>query len=258
MAQKGKGKKVRFQGGTVFPLIVVVVSVLGLVLILYARNAPIAAAAGPQASKGDHWHIAYGIYNCDHFEPDLTGNKEGTQEYQKYTVHSHDDGVMHWHPSGSGASGRNAKLGVFLDVYGVKLTDSKLTLPKDQNNGLTLEEGKDKCGGKDATMKVITWDDPLNKPNDFKTIESGLSGVRILHNQSAMVIAFVPDGTKVPLPDSVKTLPSLAGGVDPSTPATTTPGESTTTVPGATTVAGATTVPSTATTIAPTTTAAPG
>jgi hypothetical protein len=256
MAQKGKGKKVRFQGGTVFPLIVAIVSVIGLALILYARNAPVAAAAGPQASKGDHWHIAYGIYNCDSFEPNLSGNKEGTQEYLKYTVHSHDDGVMHWHPSGSGASGRNAKLNRFLDVYGVKLTDSKLTLPSDQDGGLTLEEGKDKCDGKDATLKVIVWDDPINKPNDFKTVTTGLDDVRILHNKSAMVIAFVPDGTKVPLPDSVQTLPSLTGddsvsATTTTTPGSTTPGESTTTVPGATTV------PSTATTV-PATTAPPG
>lgn len=38
LAEKGKGKKVRFQGGSVFPTVVFAVVLLGAVLIAYARQ----------------------------------------------------------------------------------------------------------------------------------------------------------------------------------------------------------------------------
>ena len=37
LAQKGKGRRVRFQGGTLFPLVVAIVLVVGLGLVVYAR-----------------------------------------------------------------------------------------------------------------------------------------------------------------------------------------------------------------------------
>ena len=59
---KGKGKRVRFQGGTLFPLVVALVLVIGLGLIVYARaSQPAADASAPQPGI-DHWHGAYGFY----------------------------------------------------------------------------------------------------------------------------------------------------------------------------------------------------
>ena len=75
LAQKGKGKRVRFQGGTLFPMVVAIVLVLGLALIVYARTSrPAADASAPQIYRGqdpatgqtigDHWHGAYGFQIC--------------------------------------------------------------------------------------------------------------------------------------------------------------------------------------------------
>ncbi|MEP6296525.1 MAG: hypothetical protein ABJ382_04310, partial [Ilumatobacter sp.] len=48
LAQKGKGQKVRFQGGTLFPVVVALVIVLGFGLIAYARQSrPAADASAP-------------------------------------------------------------------------------------------------------------------------------------------------------------------------------------------------------------------
>ena len=108
----------------------------------------------------------------------LTGNLEdkdaaGDYVYPDFVttgVHSHDDGVIHWHPYGIGAAGKRAKLGVFLDNYGVELTNDKLVLPKGPDNdplsklswtpasarpnsddfSFTYEEGEQQCNGKDA------------------------------------------------------------------------------------------------------------
>ena len=126
LAQKGKGRKVRFQGGTLFPALIVGIAVFGAALIVYSR-ASIPDQNVPPTVE-DHWHASYGFYACDAWLPDLQGNKEEqdsagqllSEGFRRTGIHSHDDGVIHWHPYSSEATGRNAKLGVFLDVYGVK------------------------------------------------------------------------------------------------------------------------------------------
>ena len=75
MAQNGKGKKVRFQGGTVVPITILRVAVVGIALIAYSRTSTQALAVPPQASNSDHWHIAFGIFVCDDWLPNITGNK---------------------------------------------------------------------------------------------------------------------------------------------------------------------------------------
>ena len=52
LAKKGKGKKVRFQGGTLFPMVILGILVFGLATIVYARDQPAGgrrlAADGPR------------------------------------------------------------------------------------------------------------------------------------------------------------------------------------------------------------------
>ena len=50
LATKGKGKKVRFQGGTIFPIAVAATLILGLALIVYSRQTLPAADASPPNS----------------------------------------------------------------------------------------------------------------------------------------------------------------------------------------------------------------
>ena len=98
LAQKGKGRKVRFQGGTVFPAAVAITLILGFALIVYSRQT-LPAADAPPPTINDHWHAAYGFYLCDTWYK-LAGNLEGTNsagqpEFPKFVrtgVHSHDDG----------------------------------------------------------------------------------------------------------------------------------------------------------------------
>ena len=37
LAQKGKGKRVRFQGGTLFPVVILLIIVVGLATVVYAK-----------------------------------------------------------------------------------------------------------------------------------------------------------------------------------------------------------------------------
>jgi hypothetical protein len=251
LAKSGQGKKVRFQGGTTFPLIVAIVVVLGLSLVVYARQSRPAADASPPTID-DHWHQAYGFYLCDTWVQ-LEGNKEdaaapGFDEFQRTGIHSHDDGVIHWHPFTSASVGTRAKLSLFLDVYGVQLDDDKLVFPEDQRTQLpaafqedgTFEEDETKCTidgeEKDGELKVIVWDN-FSDTDDGTTYVADFNNIAV--DQDAMVfsIAFVPPDTEVGMPPWAQNLPDLAsadnGQVVPTA----------STLPGATTVPGATTLP---------------
>jgi len=242
LAQKGKSKKVRFQGGTVFPAVLLVVCVLGLGLIFYSRSETDTTQVSPTVN--DHWHMSYAFNICGEFQPNLAGNKESPLDpnYEKYRIHSHDDGVIHWHPS-SVSTGRKAKLGIFFKVYGIEMTDEKIVIPQDAFGPgnpeveTVYEEGEYKCevDGKkvDGVVKVIEWksyDDPVNAG---KTFISAFDDIRITNDQMAFSIAFVPDDLDVELPPSASALPEL-GGIDAGT-TTTVAGETTTTLAGDTT-----------------------
>ena len=275
LAQKGKGRKVRFQGGTLFPALIVGIAVVGAALIVYSR-ASIPNQNIPPTVE-DHWHASYGFYACDEWLPDLQGNKEEqdsagqliSEGFRRTGIHSHNDGVIHWHPYTSAATGRNAKLGVFLDVYGIKLSDDKLEMPADQG-GAVYEEGVTKCtdaDGKSVDGEIVVYAfDAFDTPDKYTTYITNFDDVRLSQDGMAFSIVFAPAGSKAELPPSAASLPEL-GAVDGGTtgqPTTTVagdstvPGESTTTVAGATTVPGATTMPSSSTTTAATTVAPAG
>ena len=99
LAQKGKGKKVRFKGGTLFPAVVVGVAVIGAALIVYSRASIPDRNVPPTVN--DHWHASYGFYGCNEWLPDLQGNKEeldttgnlANDKFRRTGIHSHDDGV---------------------------------------------------------------------------------------------------------------------------------------------------------------------
>ena len=257
LAQKGKGRKVRFQGGTLFPAVIVGIAVVGAALIVYSR-ASIPDQNVPPTVE-DHWHASYGFYACDQWLPDLQGNKEElstaggllNEGFRRTGIHSHDDGVIHWHPYSSAATGRNAKLGVFLDVYGIKLSDTKLEFPADQG-GAVYEEGVTKCtdaDGKSVDGEVVVYAfEAFNSPDDYSTYITNFDDIRLKQDGMAFSVVFAPAGTQAQLPPYAADLPAL-GAVDGGTTGQTTttvaeastPGESTTTVPATTTAPSATT-----------------
>jgi hypothetical protein len=229
LAQKGKGRRVRFQGGTLFPLVVAIVLVVGLGLVVYARASQPEDVA-PFAT--DHWHGAYAFQLCSESpnvqltgnleEVDANGNLVGSEAYVTSGVHSHDDGVIHWHPTGSRATGRNAKLGVFLENYDVELTDSRLVLPEGRftvNGNPPPEdfpteyiEGETKCDGEDARLTAVVWEDARD-PGSSQVYTSSFDDIPFDKNGLAITFAFVPDDVDVEMPASAANLEEL-GGLD--------------------------------------------
>ncbi|WP_420453099.1 hypothetical protein [Ilumatobacter sp.] len=231
LAQKGKGQKVRFQGGALFPIIVALVVVLGSGLVVYARQTRPTFDDVPP-TEADHWHHVYGFYLCDQWVQ-LTGDAEGTDsagnpvntDYVLTGIHSHDDGLIHWHPFSPAAIGSRAQLGVFLDVYGVELDSDQLTFPDDQLGQLpdALREtgemipGETECEitGSDgevstesADIQVTVWNNLSD--TEGQTFRSAFDQIRLDRDAMVVSIGFVPDGTDLEKPPWTDTFDEAA------------------------------------------------
>lgn len=209
-------------------MIVAIIMVLGFSLVIYARQSrPPADASAPQID--DHWHHAYGFYLCDTWfqlqgdaeERDSTGFIN--TEFTRTGVHSHGDGLIHWHPFSSAAVGRNATLGVFLDVYSVELTNDKLVFPENQRSALpyenetgVFEDGETKCvidgNDENAELKVIVWDN-FSDTDGGTTFIADYKNIRLDKDAKVIALAFVPRNTTVGMPPWAPDLPEL-GAVD--------------------------------------------
>lgn len=275
LASRGKGKKVRFQGGSVFPIAVAVVVILGLLAIVYGRQSRPSDGSGvPRVNDGvntdAHWHAAFGIYICDEFQPKIVGTKEETgvdasgqtvllnDKFKILGIHSHGDGIIHYHPASTKSSGNRAKLGVFLDVYDIKLTDTELVLPAEQG-GDKWSTKDTKCNGEDSELRVRVWDKFSDK-NTSHDVVTDFNNIRIKNDGMVFVVAFTEKGADIPQPPWADQLPTLGasdGGAIIPASTTTIAGGSTTTIAGdtgsTTTVTGdtgstSTTTPATTTT----------
>src|SRR4051794_28699673 len=128
VARSGASKRrVRERPKLGFALACFVIVVLGTLTVAFARTQRTDSAAAseqPAAAKGDpskggkagdHWHVAYGMYVCDHFLPPVTDAGD-----DKNGIHTHGDGVIHTHPFNAASSGSNARLKVFGDQTNMK------------------------------------------------------------------------------------------------------------------------------------------
>ncbi|HEY4609971.1 MAG TPA: hypothetical protein VIH06_12220 [Ilumatobacteraceae bacterium] len=243
LASRGKGKKVRFQGGTIFPIAVIAVVVLGLLAIVYGRESRPSSGVGvPRVNDGTnidaHWHQAFGIYICDTFQPKISGTLEETgidsqgntvllnDKFKLLGIHSHNDGIIHYHPSSTKSSGNRAKLGVFLDSYNIKLTDTELVMPPEQG-GDKWSTDDTKCDGKDTQLITRVWDH-FNDPSKFHDVVTDFKNIRITNDGMVFTVAFVPKGTDIPQPEWAAQLPTLGaadGGAVIASTTTLAPGE---------------------------------
>lgn len=221
LAQKGKGQKLRFQGGALFPFAVALILVLGTGLIAYARQTrPAFDDTAP--TEADHWHHVYGFYLCDQWVQ-FDGTAEGADsngnpvnsEYVLTGIHSHDDGLMHWHPFSPASIGSRARLGVFLDVYDIELDDDKLQFPEDQRAQLPeafretglFDPGETQCeitdadgntSMEDADLQVNVWNSI--DATDAQTFSAAFDDIPLDEDGKVVTIGFVPNGTDLEKP----------------------------------------------------------
>lgn len=182
-----------------YPFLVGLIIVLGLGLVVFARATRDAEVT---PTLQDHWHAAYGVWDCvsDSFLPPFQS------EYDPEGIHSHQDGVIHIHPFTSSVTGKLARISVFLTAMGAEITDDSLTLP----GGQTLESGVD-CGGEEAVLQILRWEDAFEGGEPSQIVIENLSDVRFLKNLEAFTIARAPLGASIPIPDRVETLEGVTG-----------------------------------------------
>ena len=267
LAQKGPGQKIRFQGGVIFPLAVAATLILGLALIVYARQSLPAADSSPPTID-DHWHAAYGFYLCDSWyqlEGDLEErNTQGqfiNTNFLRTGIHSHNDGVIHWHPYTARAVGRNATLAVFLDTYDVELTNDSLTFASaaalsanDDFPPLNFDpmqeylESETTCDGEDAELSVKAWG-AFTDTDDGTRFIANMDEVHVDNDGMVFGIYFTAKDADQPMPPWAQNLPQLGAvdtlqvrpedllqsattpPVDDTTPVDTTPADDSSTVP---------------------------
>lgn len=260
LASRGKGKKVRFSSGTTFPAIVVATVVAMVALVAYAKiSLPSEETGAPQ--PGDAWSIAYGIKVCDEWLPNLTGSAAelekdaSTGDLTAVASGTDRDGIIHYHPQAGGNTGRRAKLGVFLDIYDIKLTDTKLSLPQSQMpeeprswdiNDDNVFKGTS-CEGEEAVLKVRVWNDYTS--GEFFDNVTDFRNLRFKNNGMVFAIAVVPRDAEIAKPDSAAKLSELGViGAESSATTTTVVGSDGTDSAATTTVAAVTTTAAAATT----------
>jgi hypothetical protein len=190
------------QRNLLFPGAIVGIILVGSGLIYYAANDRKTDSDVPPVAFEDHWHAAYGVYICDAFQPAIPEfeDPEG--------IHTHGDGVIHVHPFSPDAAGANARLSVFLDNAGIKVTDDSLTV-----GDKTWTEGKDTCDGKDAEVVVAQWSDVQDEGSNPSLVKKDGQDLRFRQDGEGYVIAFVPEDTDIPKPETAANLAEL-GAVD--------------------------------------------
>lgn len=212
------------QRNLLFPGVIGLIVVLGVSLIAYAANDRKNDETVPPVLD-DHWHAAYGVFVCDEFRPPIPEfeNEEG--------IHTHGDGVIHIHPFTANGTGANATLGLFLRDTDIEISNDELRIGDE-----TFKEGDQKCGDKDAEVVVAQWKDVQTTDANPARITSDMDDVRFREDGEGYVIAFVPEGTDIPKPESADTLAEL-GAVDAGGTTSTSAEGSTTTAPGSETTA---------------------
>ena len=194
-----KGGRERRELG--FPLILATVVVLGVALVIFARSSRPPAAA-PRVGN-DHWHSAYAIYDCDRFLPAFTSAADPDG------IHSHQDGVIHIHPWNSSASGEDARLDVFFEAMGARITDDEISGP-----GIGVLEAGSDCNGEPTVIRAVRFaridpeapggDEPVTGLADLyepaEEYVDDFSDVRLLGDLEAFTFARVPAGAEVPPP----------------------------------------------------------
>ena len=173
----------------------------------------------------DHWHAAYALYDCDAFLGPFSSAVDPDG------IHSHQDGVVHIHPWNSSATGKDARLEVFFDAMGVRVTDNEISGP-----GIGVLKAGSDCGGEPTVIRAVRF----GVPNDFdrlavlnadldeaaNLLEGGYAPmeeftedfgkIRLLRDLEAFTIARVPADAVVPVPPTdriVTAFRSSAGGL---------------------------------------------
>jgi hypothetical protein len=217
-----------------------VIVIVGILLVVFLKPSP---SSGVQL--GDHWHAALGVYACDKWDgnadwPTPVNPSTGTPVRANTAIyaglHSHKDGLIHMEPQTSDEVGRHATLGSYFTMNGFELSSTHVKfVSADLKNG-------DKCGKLPGKLHwLVNGKERTGNPAAY-----------VLHNLDWIVVAFLPDTTKITSlgkPPSFANLAKQTGGTHPpATPAPSTSTPSSSSTPSSTSTPSSSSTPTSAST----------
>lgn len=250
-----------------FPAAVIGIVVVGVVLVLLARDSRVDANAVRPVANEDEWFSVFGLYVCDQYisgpgtEAELTDVEKDLKGIQ-----ANGDGLIRIAPNAEETAGDNAVLGQFFAAVGLEVTDTGWTHtpvngpPTSHQAGeACTTEGEDgsETQSTETEVKLLIFPPQASEDTEPEVAPTGFATTRFADDGQIFVLALLPketDPNDVPLPSWVSALDD-PNGDPPGVPAEeegSSSEASTTTAPA--TTAPATTAPVTTTTAATTTT----
>ena len=199
-----------------WPLTIGAVVLLGVLLIVLTVSTNDDSEPG-SPTVGEHWHAAYGVYDCDSYLApfaDVGEDREG--------IHTHEDGLMHIHPFLTRVSGKGANLEAFGRQLQLEIGDGSFSI------GEIERSTGDDCDGERGEVKLLIWDSPADEKPTVRTKDLAAYAPQ---DGSIWTLAFVPKGTDVPKPPSAVNLQDPTAAEEGRAPITEQQGATTTTAP---------------------------
>jgi hypothetical protein len=215
-----------------FPGVLVAVVVLGLSLVIYAREDRQNEDLGGVPQLGDHIHQALGVNVCGEWLPDLP-------EFESPVgIHTHGDGVLHIHPFSQLGVGANATFERYLEDAREGGVDVSLSNSKLEYLDETYEEGETECEGVDEPeLRMAVWDDAQGSDDPPEVTTGDFGELRLTTDGAGITIFYGDSEADIPKPPHAANLAELGaadGGEVPDDEGntTTTSPEGTTTTTG--------------------------
>lgn len=169
-----------------FPLTIAAVVILGVALVLIARESREVVAP----TTADHWHSAYTVYDCGMPVADFTSTADPDG------IHTHQDGLIHIHPFNSSATGTDAQLSVFFEAMDATVTSDEITAR--EFDDIVADDG---CDDKAAVIKIGRFEvDPEIRL--VAVYDRDFGEIQFLSDREAFTIAKVPVGEDPPAPSA--------------------------------------------------------
>lgn len=187
-----------------FPGVLSLVVVLGIALVVFARQDRLDQDLGGVPQLGDHIHQAFGVYVCDKWGVDIP-------EFESSVgIHTHGDGVLHIHPFSQLGVGANATLGRFFDDakdagVDVDLSDRSVTFL-----GELFQEGKTKCEGvDDPQWRMAYWPDVQDEASLPEITTGDFADRRLTTNGGGITLYYGDPDADIPKPLAAPDLAQL-------------------------------------------------
>lgn len=224
-ARAGGRASARQPRSLLFPGVLTLVVVLGLALVVYARDSRQGSDLGGVPQIGDHIHTAIGVNVCGTFLgnlPEFAG---------KAGLHDHGDGLIHVEPVSQLGTGSNATLGLFAREAATSSPPVDFAISDKELSylGTKYKEGDTTCKGvKDPELRLAYWDKPQAAGAKPSVTTGGFTGRLLTTDGAALTLYYGDPDADIPLPPTVGDLPAV-GSAGPADSTTTAPGGVTTT-----------------------------